>query len=86
MPLILLYLKVTIHLSQSFSDHSSVVEELAAREIISTSPIFTKIFNTPVLQGIEAHRNHVLNFSQTWENAKVTIHDEIADKNSVVLL
>jgi len=64
----------------------SVVEELAAEDIISTYPIFTEIFNTPVLQGLEAYRNHVLNFSQTWKDAKVTIHDEIADGNRVVLI
>jgi len=69
-----------------YEGNFSVVEELAAEEIISTYPIFTEIFNTPVLQGIEAYRNHALNFSQNWKKGKVTIHDEIADGNRVVLI
>ena len=69
-----------------YEGNFSIVEELAAEDIISTYPIFAEIFNTAVLQGVEAYRNYALNFSQTWKNAEVTIHDEIADENRVVLL
>lgn len=69
-----------------YEGNSSVVEELAAENIIATYPIFTEIFNTPVLLGVDAYRNYVWNFSQRWKNARVTIHDEIADGNRVVLI
>lgn len=45
-----------------------------------------KLFDTPTLQGREAHIQHALNFSNTWNNAKVTIHEAIAEGDKVVLI
>ena len=44
----------------AYEGNTSVVDELAADDIISTYPIFMKLFNTPVLRGVEAYRNYIL--------------------------
>ena len=70
----------------AYEGNTSIVNKLAAEDIVSTYPIFSEIFNTPVLKGITAYNNFVLGFSQRWKNTNLTIHDEIAEGNSVVLL
>lgn len=69
-----------------YQGRPAVVDELAADDIVATYPIFTRIFDTPVLRGREAYKRHAVNFSQTWKNGEVVIHDELVEGNTVVLV
>jgi len=64
----------------------AVVDELAAQDIVASYPIFTQIFGTPVIRGAAAYRAHAANFSETWADGVVTIHERIVEGDRVVLI
>ena len=63
-----------------------VVDVLAAKDIVSTYPIFENLFKTPALQGRTAVKDFAIGFSQRWDNAQITFHEAIAEGSQVVLL
>lgn len=69
-----------------YEGNSSIVEELVAEFSIVTNPIFMRLFNLPALRGRKAYMDHAINFSSTWKNGKVTIHEIVAEGQTVSLL
>jgi len=69
-----------------YEGNPSIVEELAAEDIVATYPIFMRLFNTPTLRGRKAYMDHAINFSRTWKNGKVTIHEFVTEGYKVILL
>lgn len=64
----------------------SVVDELAAPDIVVSYPIFQELFNTPVIKGREATKEFARGFAQRWADASVTIHEAIAEDDQVVIV
>jgi len=64
----------------------SVVDELAAADIVISYPIFQTIFGQPVLRGRKAVKRLVENFCRTWADPQLTVHDAITQGNTVVFL
>ncbi len=64
----------------------SVVDELAGDDIVVSYPIFEKLYNTKAIRGRQAVRDFAERFCEKWKDAKFTIHESIAEDNSVILL
>jgi len=64
----------------------SVVDELAAADIVISYPIFQKIYDAPSIRGHEAVRNFVAHFASQWADCRLTIDEAVAEENSVVLV
>jgi hypothetical protein len=64
----------------------SVVDALAAENVVSSYPIFARLFGTPALHGQQAVKRFVRGFSSRWTEAQVTIHEAIAEEERVVFL
>jgi hypothetical protein len=69
-----------------YGGNPSVVEDLAGDEIVSSYPIFEKLFNTPAIRGRKAVKDFAIGFSQRWTNTKFIIHEAVAEKDRVVLV
>jgi len=69
-----------------YGGNPSVVNEMAAADIIATYPIFQKIFGRSTIRGIEAYRRHAVDFNSHWTDARIEIHRAIAEDKSVVLI
>ncbi len=66
--------------------NASAIDELASDDIALSYPIFQQIYNTPTIRGLEAVKNFSKRFCSRWADAKITIHDSIAENNQVMLL
>jgi hypothetical protein len=64
----------------------SVVDELAAEEIVVTYPIFAKLFDTPAIRGRAAVKKFATGFSSRWVDAQITIHESVAENDRVILI
>ena len=69
-----------------YGGNSSVVDNLAGEEIVSSYPIFQKLFNTPAIRGRKNVKDFAIGFSQRWADAKFTIHEAVAEKDLVILI
>lgn len=69
-----------------YGGEPEVVDTLAAKDVVSTYPIFKNLFKTPALQGQTAVKDFALGFSQRWDNAQIKFHEAIAEGSQVVLL
>jgi hypothetical protein len=69
-----------------YGSDPSVVEELAAPEVFISYPVFTRLFNTPVLRGREAARNFAIRFGRRWSEPEIAFHEALQEENSVVLV
>ena len=69
-----------------YEGKTSEVEVLADVEIISSYPIFKKLFNTNSIRGLEAVKKFASGFSSRWLGTQITIHEAVVDGNSVVLI
>jgi SnoaL-like domain len=69
-----------------YGSDSTVVDELAADNIIISYPIFQKIFNKSVIKGKDAVRHFSNRFSNRWSEPKVTFHDVVAESDKVMLV
>lgn len=68
-----------------YGGNPSVVDELAADEIVASYPIFQRIFGVAAIRGIDAYRKHAANFYNNWTDAEITIHHSIAENDFVIL-
>ena len=68
-----------------YGGDASVVDSLAAEDIVSSYPIFKKLFDSPALRGREAVKKFAIRFGQRWKEAEVTVHEVIKEDNKVVL-
>jgi len=64
----------------------SVVDELAAEEIVTTYPIFERLFGRPLIRGREAVKDFATGFGSRWSDAHITIHEAVEEGDRVVLL
>lgn len=64
----------------------SVIDELAAGDIVITYPIFQEIFGKSAIRGREAVKAFAAHFCSKWTEGKVTIDQAIAGNDAVVLV
>jgi len=64
----------------------AVVDKLASEDIISSYPIYERLFNTSVIRGREAIKEFSSGFSKRWTDQNIVIHETIAEGNRVVFL
>lgn len=64
----------------------NVVDKLAGEDIISSYPIYERLFNTPVIRGHKAIKEFASGFSERWTDQNIVIHETIAEGNRVVFL
>ncbi len=64
----------------------SVVDDLAADDIVISYPIFEKLFNTPALRGREVVKDFASGLCSRWTDAQITIHEKVTEKDRVVLV
>ena len=69
-----------------YTGDSSVVDQIAAPDIVVSYPIFGEIFSSPAIRGREAVRNFSIGFSKRWVEPIITVHHAMADGNTVVLI
>jgi len=68
-----------------YTGDPSVVDQIAAPDIVVSYPIFGDIFETPAIRGRDAVRDFAIGFGKRWSNAVVTVHQVMADGDAVVL-
>jgi ketosteroid isomerase-like protein len=69
-----------------YTGDSSVVDQIAAPDIVVSYPIFGEIFKTPVIRGREAVRDFSIGFGKRWVDADVKMQHVVADGDAVVLV
>jgi len=63
----------------------SVVDDLAADDIVITYPIFKSMFGKPSIRGRQAVKEFASGFAQRWANPQIAIDEAVADHDRVVL-
>jgi predicted esterase len=69
-----------------YGSDPSVVDELAAEDVIVSYPIFQKLFGRPVISGQEAVKDFAVGFSKRWVETEVTFHETVVQDDQVVLI
>ena len=64
----------------------SVVDRLAADSVVSSYPVFKRVFGVEALRGRDEVRKFAARFVTKWSEGTVVFRDIIAENNSVVLL
>ncbi len=64
----------------------SVVDDLAAEDIVVTYPVFEELFGAPAIRGREALKQFVAGFCERWTEGEVDIHEVVSDGDKVVLV
>ncbi len=64
----------------------SVVDRIAAPDIVISYPIFDEIFQSPTIQGRDAVRDFAVGFSRRRVDATVAVRYVMADRDAVVLV
>lgn len=69
-----------------YTGDPSVVDQIAAPDIVVSYPIFDEIFKTPAIRGRDAVRDFAIGFGKRWIDANVTVRQAMADGDGVVLV
>ena len=64
----------------------TVVDDLASEDIVSSYPIFERLFNAPAIRGKESVKAFAVGFSKRWIDPQIVVHEAIAEGDRVVLL
>jgi steroid delta-isomerase-like uncharacterized protein len=64
----------------------SVVDRIAAPDIVVSYPIFDELFETPAIRGRDAVRDFATGFRKRWVDGRVTVRGVMADGDAVVLV
>ncbi len=64
----------------------SVVDELAAEDIVVSYPIFVDVLGTSAIRGREPLKGFITSFSQRWADPEVEFHEAVSDGSRVVLV
>ena len=64
----------------------AVVDELAADTVVLSYPIFADLYGTPSFRGRESVRDFAERFCSRWKEARITVHDSLADGDAAVLV
>lgn len=69
-----------------YTGDSSVVDKIAAPDIVVSYPIFGEVFKLPAIRGRKAVRDFAAGFGKRWVDAVVTVRHVMADGDAVVLI
>lgn len=69
-----------------YTGDPSVVDDIAAPDIVVSYPIFGEIFKKPAIRGREAVRDFAIGFGERWVDALVTVRHVMADGDEVVVV
>ena len=69
-----------------YTGDPSVVDKIAAPDIVVSYPIFEEIFKTPAIRGRDAVRDFAIGFGKRWVDTSVTVRQVIDDGDTVVLV
>lgn len=69
-----------------YGSNPTVVNELAAEDVVISYPIFQKLFGKPALRGKAAAKKFAGGFCQRWKETRVTFHETIVQDARVVLV
>ena len=69
-----------------YTGDTSIVENMAAEEIVISYPIFKKIYGTYSICGREAVKNFSIRFAKRFIEGQVTMHESIAERNCVIIV
>lgn len=69
-----------------YTGDTSVVNEIAAPDVVISYPIFGEVFDAPAIQGRGAVTKFVTGFSQRWVDGEVRVRHAVADGDIVVLV
>lgn len=64
----------------------SVIEKLAAEDIVVSYPIFTELTGSPFIRGRDALERFDTRFCQRWKDPQITIDRIVAENDTVVLV
>ena len=64
----------------------TVVNELAAEDVVISYPIFQELFGKSALRGKEAARDFANGFRQRWKETELTFHETVVQDDQVVLI
>lgn len=64
----------------------TVVDDLAGDDIVVSYPIFEKLFDTSAIRGSKAVKDFATGFCERWKDARITIHEAVAEGDRVVLV
>jgi hypothetical protein len=64
----------------------SVIDDIAAEDIVVSYPSFETFYGKPTIHGREAVKKLSTDFCQDWTDIQITIHDLIAEGDKVVCL
>jgi len=64
----------------------SVVDNLAAEEMVISYPVFKKIYGTYSICGREAVKKFAIQFAKRFTEGQVTLHELIAERNCVIIV
>lgn len=64
----------------------TVVDDLASDDIVLSYPIFEKLFDVSAIRGRKAVKDFATGFCERWEDARVTVHEAVAEGDLVVLV
>lgn len=62
------------------------IDSLISDSIEASYPIFEQIFGSVTIRGREAYKNFSIGFNKRWTDGQITIHETIAEDESVVLV
>lgn len=63
----------------------TVVDKYASDSISISYPVFQRLFNKSEIKGKDSVKNFSSGFCSRWENAQITIHESIMEKNKLVM-
>jgi hypothetical protein len=69
-----------------YGGNPSIIDELASDDIVSSYPVFLRLFNAPSIRGREALKKFVVGFAERWSDPQITIHEAVAEEDRVVLI
>ncbi len=69
-----------------YGGESSKTDSMISDDIVVSYPIFEQIYGKKAIRGRKAFQNFTKHFAETWKDARITIHDTIAEGNQVVVL
>lgn len=71
---------------EEYGINPSVVDELAAEDIVVSYPGFKRLFGSSNIRGREAVKKLSTGFRSRWKETQITIHESIAEGNSVAFV
>lgn len=70
----------------TYTGDTSLVDSHASENIKISYPIFTKIFNSPLLEGKEKLKNFITHFAAKFTDGKITIHETVSQDNNIIFI